>query len=160
VEFDTQVVQLSHNFYAAYPSASFPEILEKDNRPYNCLLVETHYDFYICLPFRTHIQHRYAYRFRNSARSRSNKSGIDYTKMVIIKDSSFISNTPSTVDQDEYKETMQNIHIIINDAVAYLDEYICYKNGTSTIDQREFQRRYACSSLAYFDEILGIPKQP
>ena len=143
-------------FYTAYPSASYPEILEKDNRPYNCLLIETHYDFYICLPYRTHVNHGYAFRFRRSLRSRSNRSGIDYSKMVIVRDQSYISNVPSTVDQDEYRETMQSINIIVNDAVAYLDDYIAYMNGSSDISQQEFNRKYGRSSLVYFNDILGI----
>ena len=156
MEFDTQVVSLSHGFYSAYPSSLFPEILEKESRPYNCLLVETHLDYFICLPYRTHIRHRYAYRFQNSLRSRRNSSGIDYSKIVIIKDSSFISDNPSTVDQDEYRETMQNINIIINDAISYLNGYIHHKKGTTQLNQQEFIRRYSRSSLPYFDEILGI----
>lgn len=156
MDFDSQVVQLSQDFYAAYPSISYPEILEKDDRPYNCLLVETHYDFYICLPYRTHINHKYSFRFRTSVRSRSNRSGIDYTKMIIVRDQSYISNIPSTVDQDEYRETMQNINVIVNDAVKYLDDYIAHMNGTSSLSQQEFDRRYARSSLMYFDNILGI----
>lgn len=156
MDFDSQIIQLSQDFYTAYPSASYPEILEKDNRPYNCLLIETHYDFYICLPYRTHVNHGYAFRFRRSLRSRSNRSGIDYSKMVIVRDQSYISNVPSTVDQDEYRETMQSINIIVNDAVAYLDDYIAYMNGSSDISQQEFNRKYGRSSLVYFNDILGI----
>lgn len=158
MEFDAQVVKLTKNFYSTYPLVSFPEILEKDSRSYNCLLVETHLDYYVCLPYRTHIRHKYAYKFKTSVRSRRNSSGIDYSKMVIIKDSTFISSVSSVIDQDEYRETMQNINVIVEEAIAYLDNYIQHKKGIVKLAPEEFSRRYACSTLPYFDELLGISK--
>ena len=90
-ENDYQILQLSSAFYRHYKSPPYHEILKKNNRPYNCLLFQTHYDYYICIPYRTEISHSYAYRFKNSKRSRKHKSGLDYTKIVIINNSFFFN---------------------------------------------------------------------
>lgn len=150
MEYTNQIVALTAAFYTSYPPAAYPEILTKASRPYNCLLVETHYNFYICLPFRTNIQHKYAYRFKNSLRSQKNKSGIDYSKMVIINDDRYISWGAYTIDQDEYREAMQHLNVIVRDALDYLDNYIHYIQGTSRLAAQEFQRRYGRSTLPYF----------
>lgn len=150
MEYTNQIVALTSAFYANYPPAAYPEILTKAGRPYNCLLVETHYNFYICLPFRTNIQHKYAYRFKHSLRSQKNKSGIDYSKMVIINDDRYISSGTCVIDQDEYRKAMQHLNIIVHDALCYLDNYIHYIHGTSSITAQEFQRRYGRSTLPYF----------
>ena len=43
-------VDLSDDFYNDYPHNLYPELLEKKERPYNCLLFPTRHDFYICIP--------------------------------------------------------------------------------------------------------------
>lgn len=88
-ESDNQILRLSEKFYRDYPNPPYYEILKKKKRGYNCLLFQTHYEYFICIPYRTEIQHRYAYRFKNTCRSQKHKSGLDYSKMVIIKDLEF-----------------------------------------------------------------------
>lgn len=48
-------------------------------------------------------------QFKNSIRSRKSKSGLDYSKMVIIENSDYLSTQNAVIDTDEYKETRQNI---------------------------------------------------
>ena len=45
---------------------------------------------------------------------------------------------------------MQHLNIIVHDALCYLDNYIHYIHGTSSITAQEFQRRYGRSTLPYF----------
>lgn len=78
--FDYQILKLTSDFYHAYPNPPYVEILRKPNRAYNCLLVKAYDDIFMCIPYRTNISHKYAYHFKNSVRSRTNKSGLDYTK--------------------------------------------------------------------------------
>ena len=59
--FDYQILRLTAEFYNAYPDPPYKEILKKAERPYNCLLLQTNYDYFICVPYRTEINHRYAY---------------------------------------------------------------------------------------------------
>jgi hypothetical protein len=47
--------------------------------------------------------------FKNSIRSKRAKSGLDYSKIVIVADSNYIGQTDAIVDKDEYNETRNNI---------------------------------------------------
>lgn len=154
--FDYQVLNLTSAFYTAYPNPPYTEILTKDARPYNCLLIQSHYDYFVCIPYRSQISHPYAFMFHRSKRSRRTKSGLDYTKIVIIKNSDYISSNGAIIDADEYVETRTYINTIKNDALAFVEDYVSYCNGTSSINEKEFQRRYNYSSLQYFHKELGI----
>ena len=155
--FDYQVLNLTQQFYDDYPNPPYREIVRKNSRPYNCLLIQSKYDYFICIPYRSHVNHKYAYKFKNSLRSRKTKSGLDYTKMVIIKNSGYIGTVDAVVDTDEYKETRDNIEYIKKDAQAYIEDYVKQMKGLSSkYDRREFQRAYGFSTLKYFHDELGI----
>ena len=156
-EFDYQVLHLSRLFYSDYPNPPYKEIVRKDSRPYNCLLIQSQYEYFICIPYRSHVNHKYAYKFKNSVRSRRTNSGLDYTKIVIIKKSEYIGILEAVVDSDEYKETRDNIDYIKKDSQDFINDYIKYVNGKSDkYDAREFQRIYGFSTLKYFHDELGI----
>lgn len=159
MDFDVEVLRLSKKFYLNYPKHKFPELLEKNLRAYACLLVDYH-DFFICIPYRTNILHKNAYHFKYSKRSVHNKSGLDYSKIVIIKDTDYIENIPAVIDKDEYNETMININKIVGDAVDYVETYIKHISGKNRLHPREYIRRYRYSTLLYFDEILNPCKIP
>ena len=76
----------------------------------------------MCVPYRTEVRHKYAYKFTSSYRSVSNDSGLDYTKVVIVSDvnSHYLSTVHAVVDVDEYKETRNNINIIVHDVSQYI----------------------------------------
>lgn len=112
--------------------------------------------YFVCVPYRTEISHTYAYHFKNSVRSRSHKSGLDYTKIVIIDKSEYIDNCDALVDQDEYKETMINLDKIKAEALKFVEDYVAHMSGTKILHQREFQRRYGYSPLKYFHNELGV----
>lgn len=76
--FDYQVLNLTQQFFNDYPDPPYKEIVRKNSRPYNCLLIQSHYGYFICIPYRSHINHKFAYKFKNSARSKKAKSGLDY----------------------------------------------------------------------------------
>lgn len=154
MEFTVEIRKLSSDFAISYPPKDYPELLLKQGRPYTCLLLKTDYDFYICIPFRSSINHKYAYMFRNTKRSRITKSGLDYTKMVLLKNQTFLSNDNVVVDTDEYKETIMHIEIIAKEAVSYLESYINHVKGKVILNKNEFDRRYKYSTLAYFHKII------
>lgn len=155
--FDYQVLNLSSKFYNDYPAPPFEEIIRKDFRPYNCLLIQSCYDYFICIPYRSHMNHKFGYKFKYSARSRRTHSGLDYTKIVIIKNSEYIDKSDAVVDADEYRETRDSIEYIKKDSQTYIDDYInhllCKSNK---YDDREFERAYRFSTLKYFHKELGI----
>lgn len=155
-EYDYQVLRLTEKFFEQYPPLQYPEMMIKQRRGYGCLLIETHYDFFICVPYRTEIRHKYAYHFKSSKRSKDHHSGIDFTKMIIIKDSEFIDNREAEIDSDEYAETRKKINIIVKGVLNYLDDYILHHKGKRLLNQREYDRRYKFSSLQYFHKELNI----
>lgn len=155
-ESDSQILQLSDKFYESYPDPPYEEILKKNKRPYNCILFQTHYDYYICVPYRSEITHSYAYHFKNSSRSRKHKSGLDYTKIVIVNKNSYIENKKAILDKDEYNETMINVKRIKQEALEFVEDYIAHLNNTNLLEIQEFNRRYNYSTLKYFHKELGI----
>ena len=157
--FDYQVLNLMQQFYNDYPDPPYREIVRKNSRPYNCLLIQSHYGYFICIPYRSHINHRYAYRFKNSIRSKRAKSGLDYSKTVIVIDSRYIGNQNAVIDKDEYNETRDNIEYIKADVQKYIDEYVDYVLGKQIkYDSKEAARIYQFSTLKYFHKELGISK--
>lgn len=157
--FDYQVLNLTNQFYIDYPSPPYKEIVRKNNRPYNCLLLQSHYGYFICIPYRSHINHKYAFKFKNSVRSRRTNSGLDYSKIVISTKSEYIGIKEAIIDQDEFNETRENIEYIKNDAQRYIDNYVNYLSGKDTkYDEKEFARIYKFSTLQYFHRELGITK--
>jgi hypothetical protein len=158
-EFDSQVYLMSPQFITDYPLSSYPELMYKQGRPYTCLLIETHDDYFLCVPFRSSINHRNAYHFTGTQRSLKSRSGLDYSKTVVIKNGDYIdSATPAIVDQDEYSEMMKNLPAIVQQVLDYVNAYIGHKNGTAPLHPREYARRYGFSTLPYFDSILGLSK--
>ncbi|MCD8363580.1 MAG: hypothetical protein LUC98_11610 [Lachnospiraceae bacterium] len=156
-EFDYQVLNLTDAFFDAYSDPPYKEIARKKNRPYACLLIQSHYGYFIAIPYRSHINHKYAYRFKKSRRSQRARSGLDYSKAIIITNVDYIGAEDAIIDQDEYKETRDNIKYIRNDVVRYIDNYVDHLNGTRIVyDEIEFSRVYRFSTLPYFHKELGI----
>ena len=103
-ENDYQILRLTNLFYQQYPNPPHKEILKKQKRAYNCLLFQTHYNFFICIPYRSEITHSFAYLFKKSNRSKKHKSGLDYTKILIVNKTEYLNNKDAIIDKDEYKE--------------------------------------------------------
>jgi len=155
MQYDQQIYLLSQTFISNYPLDTYPELMYKSGRPYSCLLVDTHDGYFLCIPFRSAISHNNCYHFIGTIRSQKSKSGLDYSKMVIIRDTEYIdSETPAVVDQDEYSELMKNLPRIVTDVCQYVDTYINHRKGVKMIHPREYERKYKYSTLPYFDDIL------
>ena len=155
-ENDYQILKLTDVFYNAYPNPPFKEILKKKQRAYNCLLFQTHYDYFICIPYRTEISHPYAFHFTTTVRSKEHKSGLDYSKIVIIEKTDYIDFTDAIIDKDEFNETMVNLERIKREALNFVEEYVTHVKGIKELHKREFERRYRFSPLKYFHKELGI----
>ena len=151
-----EVYLLSAEFMQDYPVSEYPELMHKLGRPYACLLIQTHNDYFICVPFRSSISHKNAFLFKNTKRSMKSRSGLDYSKMVLIKDNKYISSLQATVDQDEYNELRNHLSKIVNQVHAYVDTYMNHVTGIKLLHPREYDRKYRHSTLVYFHDILGI----
>ncbi len=155
-ESDYQILKLTDDFYNAYPNPPYVEILKKRQRAYNCILFQTHYNYFICVPYRTEISHNYAYHFKNSERSINHKSGLDYSKIVIISKRKYIDTQDALIDKDEYNETMVNLDRIRREALEFVEDYVAHMKGENVLHSKEFKRRYCFSPLKYFHNELGI----
>lgn len=157
MEYDVELSLLSSKFTQDYPPAACPELMHKQGRPYTCLLIDSHDAYFICIPFRSFIGHKNAFIFKSTTRSRKTRSGLDYSKIAIIKNIDYFDlTTPAIVDQDEYAELMRNLSSIVREATGYVDTYIKHVTETSPIHPKEFARKYRYSSLPYFHDIMGI----
>lgn len=155
MEYIAKIYNLSSQFYTDYPHSQYPEISRKKGRAYSCLLVEYMDDLFICIPFRSYVRHKYAYHFKTSARSKQCQSGLDYTKVTLIKNNDYLDAVaPAIVDQDEYKETVQNLSRIAQEVYDYISDYKDDLNGVKKLHLKEWKRRYGMSTLPYFEEFL------
>lgn len=87
-----RIVCLTELFYKAYPSPPYVEILKKSKRAYSCLSIQISHEYFVCIPYRTDIPHKYAYHFRQSKRSILHRSGLDYTKIILHRGICELSN--------------------------------------------------------------------
>lgn len=153
MDFTYQVLRLTSAFYNAYPKTQYPELLTKNGRAYTCLLLDLHYDYFIAVPFRTEIRHKYAYKFTCSTRSRLHQSGLDYSKIAIIQNPEYISEHSAVVDSDEYHEAKAHIKRIVLESNQYIAGYI---KSVEKNDWRKLKRVYTFSTLPYFHKELNI----
>lgn len=158
--FDAQhqfrICRLSDNFFESYPKTEYPEILEKRDRPYHCMIFEISDTYCACVPYRTQIKHPYAFHFRNSVRSIAHKSGLDYTKTVIINRITYLNTEQMVIDQDEYVETVRNMTRIKKEVFDFIEKYRKHIRGEEVLHPLEYRRRYCYSPLKYFHHELGI----
>lgn len=84
------------------------------------------------------------------------KSGLDYTKIVLIKDEKYFDDKKAIVDQDEYNEVQIHLGEIVEEAVNYVNGYIAHVEKIEEMHPREFERKYKYSTLPYFHDILKI----
>ena len=143
MEFEVAIYQLSTEFIRDYPSHRYPELMYKKGRPYSCLLIDLHLDYFICVPYRSSIHHKNAFLFSGTERSRRTKSGLDYSKMVLV-------------EKTEYLDTIRNIKKIAGEVLDYLEDYIHHADGSRTLHPREYARKYQYSTLPYFHDVMKI----
>lgn len=157
MEYSAEIYQLTQAFIKDFPLSEYPEMMHKLGRPYNCLFVDTHCDYYICIPYRSQISHDNAFLFKGTKRSLCSKSGLDYSKIILVTESRYLTGEKnSVIDQDEYNETQKNLDRIVNEAIGYIDGYIGHITGTHPLHPQEFKRRYRYSTLPYFHKIMNI----
>ena len=84
------------------------------------------------------------------------KSGLDYTKIVIIADAKYIDTQDALIDKDEYNETMVNLEKIKSEALMFVEDYVLHIKKQKILHPKEFKRRYSFSPLKYFHAEMGI----
>ena len=127
MKYEVKLILLYSEFTRDYPPADYSELMHKHGRPYTCLLIDLHSDYYICVPLRLSVGHKNAYMFSDTDRSKKTGSGRDYSKIVLIKNENYFDfSAKAIVDQDEYAEMMKNLSCIIREVSDYMNTYINY----------------------------------
>ena len=111
---------------------------------------------FICIPYRSEITHSFAYLFKKSIRSKKHKSGLDYTKILIVNKTEYLDHKDALIDKDEFNETIKNLDKIKKDALEYVENYISHMKGIKPMHPAEFKRKYGFSTLQYFHKELGL----
>lgn len=155
--YDYEIKKLSSKFYINYDKVSYPELLSKDNRSYDVAIFELEFlkDIFVCLPFRSNIQHNNGYRFKFSARSKKSNSGVDFSKIVLIKNADYIGQA-AKIDNDEFIEFKKFSNSIHSKLSKYILDYCNHIKGISILHEKEFDRKYKYSTLSYFHELLDL----
>lgn len=150
-----EIWKLSSSFYNDYPESQYPEILRKSGRPYNVIVFETKEDYYVCVPFRTYLNHQQGFHFPQHNHLNGGNPGIDYSKMLIVKNDNYIGQA-TLIEPSQMAFFNANIATIQQEIFGYLEGYINHINGTTILHPRQFIRKYQYTTLKYFHSELGI----
>ena len=80
MEIDYAVYSLSDEFYEKYPNPPYKELLKKKERRYACLLIQSHYGYFICI----HIEQRFPINMHITFANRLVRKNIDQD-LIILK---------------------------------------------------------------------------
>jgi protein AbiQ len=147
IKLDNKPKHLTKLFYDTYEECK--EILLKEKRQY-CIALFVVDGIIFAIPFRTNINHKYSYIFKNSPRS--DKSGLDFTKAVVITDDNFIGED-TIIDSKEYSEFINKQVVIANRFEKFIKDY---KKWTGNPSYYRAEKTIAFSSLQYFYKELGL----
>ena len=143
--------RLSAAFYAQF--SQFEEILTNKERPYYVLLLELNGLTY-AIPLRSHIKHPYCFVADSTS---GQKSGLDYSKTVVITDTAqYIDPASVTIRQHEYNFLKQREYLIRKQFSSYIVSY--KKEVCRRLKNPALPVSTLClySSLKYFHKELGI----
>ncbi len=150
---DYQLNYLSPEFYCEYNSNDYPEIENKENRPYMVVLIKIENNTF-AVPFRTNVPHNNCYKFKKSTRPTNTVTGLDYTKAVIVNDSKYIG-AAARINDKEYIEFNTNYSFIVKQFKKFVFDYIKFANGKTNYYSA---KKFKYTTLKYFHEQLGIYK--
>ena len=83
---------LSEEFYNRYPHEKYPELEFKQKRPFLVFLIRIENNTF-AIPFRTNVRHNYCYKFKKSGRFTTTQTALDYSKAVVVNNSSMLGKT-------------------------------------------------------------------
>lgn len=146
-----QLNYLSSDFYQKYGTKQYPEIENKDSRPYIVILVKIENNTF-AIPFRTNVPHNNCYKFRTSTRPTDSITGLDYSKAVIVNDEKYIG-APARINDKEYIELNRNYDFIIKQFRKFVEDYIRFANGNRSFYA---EKKFKFTTLKYFHTELGI----
>ncbi len=141
-------VFLSQKFYNTYPISQYPEMEQKQNRPYIQVCVEIDGVQY-AIPLRSDIHHPHVLWT-----DKQNHCGIDFSKAVVIKDDSFIDlSIEPHLRQNEFDALRGKDYKIKSKMEKYIADY---KKAKKDLSKPINQMLVSYSTLQYFEKEIGL----
>ena len=141
---------LSDQFYVDYPADKYPELEQKNNRPYIQVCVRIG-GVQFAIPLRSDIHHPHVLWT-----DKENKCGVDFSKAVVITDEKYIDLARSPyLRQKEFNALRGKDYRIKQKMKKYIEQYKKAKK-----DQTKSVNIVLCkfSTLQYFEEYLEMDK--
>ena len=141
-------VFLSNKFYSTYPASQYPEMEQKQNRPYIQVYVEIDGVQY-AIPLRSDIHHPHVFWT-----DKANHCGVDFSKAVVITDDSYIDlQTEPHLRQNEF-DALRGKDFKIK---TKMEKYIAdYKKAKLDLSKPVNQNLVKYSTLQYFEKEIGL----
>lgn len=141
-------VFLSNKFYNMYTSSEYPEIEQKQNRPYIQVYVKID-GVQFAIPLRSGINHPHVFWT-----DKNNHCGVDFSKAVVIKDESYIDmNTEPYLRQNEFDALRGKDYRIKKKMQDYIEKY---KKAKQDMNKPVNETLVKYSTLQYFEKEIGI----
>ena len=141
-------VFLSKKFYNTYPTSMYPEIEQKENRPYIQVCVEIDGVQY-AIPLRSDIHHPHVLWT-----DKENNCGVDFSKAVVIKDEEYIDSVKEPhLRQNEFDALRGKDYKIQTKMAKYIADYKKAKKDLSKPTNRTLVKY---STLQYFEKEIGL----
>lgn len=141
-------VFLSQKFYNTYPTSQYPEMEQKQNRPYIQVCVEIDGVQY-AIPLRSDIHHPHVLWT-----DKKNHCGVDFSKAVVIKEDSYIDlSVEPHLRQNEFDALRGKDFKIKSKMVKYIADY---KKAKKDLSKPINQMLVKYSTLQYFEKEIGL----
>lgn len=139
---------LTDEFYKAYPSELYPEIEQKQYRPYIQVYVEINGIQY-AIPLRSEIHHPHVLWT-----DKNNRCGVDFSKAVVITDEKYIDMLREPhIRENEFNTLRGKDYKIRVKMEKYIEEY---KKAKQDLGKKHNQNLVKYSTLQYFEKEIGI----
>ena len=141
-------VFLSKKFYNTYPTSQYPEIEQKENRPYIQVCVEIDGVQY-AIPLRSDIHHPHVFWT-----DKANNCGVDFSKAVVIKEADYIDSLKEPhLRQNEFDALRGKDYKIKTKMAKYIADY---KKAKQDLSKPINQTLVKYSTLQYFEKEIGL----
>lgn len=137
---------LSSKFYADYPNEKYPELMLKEYRPYTQTII-TIGDLKFAIPLRSHIPHDNNVLWTN----KSERSGLDFTKAVLILDAEYIEDKKVYIRSQEHKKLLGKEYVVRQKMIKCIEDY---KKAKENINESHNKEYCSYSALQYFEEYI------
>ena len=141
-------VFLSEEFYNTYPASKYPEIEQKNKRPYIQVCIEIKGIQY-AIPLRSDIRHPHVLWT-----DKDNRCGVDFSKAAVISKDSYIDKTTDPhLRQNEFDALRGKDYKIKIKMEQYIEKY---KKAKLDLSKPVNQNLVSYSTLQYFEKEIGL----